>query len=66
MTTDSENGTPEILTQEELTDAVQKELGEAVGYLDLRYREWCLQQPDEVHNNIFIIILYIYIYIYIN
>ena len=52
MTTDSENnqsgGTPEILTQEELTAALQKELGEPAGYLDLRYREWCLQQPDEV------------------
>ena len=64
MTTDSANdqagGTPEILTQEELNAAVEKELGEPVGYLDLKYREWCLQRPDEVFNYIFqnIIILY--------
>ena len=57
MTTDSANdqagGTPEILTQEELNAAVEKELGEPVGYLDLKYREWCLQRPDEVFNYIF-------------
>ena len=57
MTTDNANdqagGTPEILTQEELNAAVEKELGKPVGYLDLKYREWCLQRPDEVFTYIF-------------
>ena len=52
MTTDHQkdqaSGASNIPSQEELSIAVQKELGAAAGYLDLKYREWCIQQPDEV------------------
>ena len=46
----SSNG---ISNHEELAAALQKELGEAAGYLDLKYREWCIQQPDEVNCNVY-------------
>ena len=49
-------GTPEMLNQEHLTAAVQKELGDAGGYLDMKYRDWCLEQPDEVYKHMFIYI----------
>ena len=49
MTTDNQAGSGNAISnQEELAAALQKELGEAAGYLDLKYREWCCQQPDEV------------------
>ena len=65
MTTDSANnqpgGTPEIMSQEELSAAVTKELGEDVGFLDLKYREWCLEQPNEVFNYVLCNIIYVYV-----
>ena len=52
MTTDDLNdhagGIPNIYSKEGLTEALDRELGESVGYLDKRYREWCIEQPDEV------------------
>ena len=49
MTTDDQSGNvPSISNQEELAAALQKELGQVAGYLDLKYREWCIQHPVEV------------------
>ena len=41
-------GSSNITSHEELAAALQKELGETTGYLDLKYREWCVEKPDEV------------------
>ena len=43
-------GSSNITSHEELAAALQKELGETTGYLDLKYREWCVEKPDEVYN----------------
>ena len=49
MTSNNQNGIGSgISNQDELAAALQKELGQAAGYLDLKYREWCIQHPDEV------------------
>ena len=43
-------GASNITSHEELAAALQKELGETTGYLDLKYREWRVEKPDEVSN----------------
>ena len=61
MTSDDQTGSvPSISSQEELAAALQKELGQAAGYLDLKYREWCIQHPDEVNFVCFIDCLCLY------
>ena len=55
MTSNNQNGIGSgISNQDELAAALQKELGQAAGYLDLKYREWCIQHPDEVFSNVYL------------
>ena len=55
MTTDDLNdhssGIRDFSSKVELSDALEKELGDSSGYLEKKYREWCIQQPDEVIKN---------------
>ena len=58
MTSNNQNGIGSgISNQDELAAALQKELGQAAGYLDLKYREWCIQHPDEVFSNVYLQLL---------
>ena len=62
MTSNNQNGIGSgISNQDELAAALQKELGQAAGYLDLKYREWCIQHPDEVLSKTYLR-LFIYYY----
>ena len=66
MTTDGVNGQAgdNISSKEELSEVLDKELGTSAGYLETKYRDWCIGRPDEVkrlrqayHSLIYILIL---------